>query len=500
MLLYFRVMSWFGSIILLFLLDSINSRTFQKWFSVNVYYKSTVGHLFEVQERSFEFDANGLINITVECDQPTDSDWGNESAFNVFLCNESPKTRWMYLYPDWGMCFDNYHPYHHCSVYGITRTNHTTWTFSHHVTTRQHLVARIRSCPIYHSTHKRSFPASFLFRRYQCQYTGIFLNNSTRLSLDEQWNPLAYGILSCIYGALVLKSLGEIIRYWRYRVNCSFYIYALVFTKFSYVLSVFVYYQRILMAGNLDDGHADETFVIALTRAGEFTAYHLALLAVASGYCIYNTSLIVDAKFQTGIGMMIYTLYFYLFVLEDSYVEVPVAVIVSAAYAAMLSLFWACHFKRLLLIRYEFYSRRDSDEHVYAKSQIHWKEVLVGVAFAEIICFLAYILVFEFFRADNYPVPAITGVLATECFQFVLIIPLVFLFNMRDLSRYYPTPAPPPIIHVVKTPDDSYRVSMKESGTSDAVSINEQTSEIHLVRLPSAQSNLNVDNNSNPSI
>ena len=497
-------MSWLGKLLLIWLLDVGYSRTFQSWFTFNVFSENNSGKLLEVQERSFEFGSNGSISVSLSCNDPTDKFWRNTTTFNIFLCNESPKTRWLFLYPDWGMCFDSTHIYHHCIVDKLTRVGPTTWTYNRTIAQGENTVARIRVCPLYHalengrlgkkytkktSFHFTSYP---LINRYRCEYTGVFLNQHTRLSLDEVWNPFVYGLLTVVYGALVLRAVYEVVRYWRYRVNCSFYVYALVITKFCHVTSAFLFYQTILTAENLYDGYVNQTFVMALTQAGKFTAYYLTLLVTSGGYCIYNTSMTVNGKCQAGIGMMLYTLYFYLFVLDDSYIEVPLVVILSAAFAAFLSLMWAYHFRRLLLIRYEFHALRDRHLHTHARSQICRKEVLVGVSFAEIIFFLAYILVFQFYRADNYPVPGLTGVLATEILEFLLILPLALLFNMRDLSKFYPKPAPPPIIHVVKTPDESYRILVKENGQSspDEVSVNEETSEIHLVRLPSAHSSL----------
>ena len=495
-------MSWLRTFLVIWLLDVINSRTFQRWFNFNVYNENTSGKLIEVQERSFEFGSNGSISVSLACSDPTKQIWGNSTTFNIFLCNETPKTRWLYLYPDWGMCFADVHPYHHCIIDSLTQVGANTWTYNKTVEQGQNLVARIRVCPVYHVFDYERKPnfqigASYVHKRYRCEYKGVFLNQDSRLSLDEMWNPFVYGALSVIYGALVLKSLCEIIRFWKYKVDCSFYIYALVFLKFCQVLSTYLFYQTILTAENLYDGYMDQTFIMAMTQAGKFTAYHLTLLAVSSGYCIYNTKTAFDSKCQAILGGILYTLYFYLFVLDDSYIEVPLVVIISAAFAAILSLFWASHFRRLLLIRYEFYSLRDRHRHTHARSQICRKEILVGVAFGEIIGFLVYILVFEFYRADNYPVPGLTGVLSTECLEFLLILPLAFLFNMRDLKRFYPRPAPPPIIHVVKTPDDSYRISMKEAQSTDEVSVNEETSEIQLVRLPSAHSSLHT-NEGNP--
>jgi hypothetical protein len=485
-------MTWLETLLLVWSVDVINSRTFQRFFTFHVLNENTSGKLIEVQERSFEFGSNGSVSVRLSCNDATEQIWGNNTTFNIFLCNESPKTRWLFLYPDWGMCFDNLHPYHHCTVDKLTRESGNTWTYNRFIAQSQNLVARIRICPVYRGNpdQKKGFPyrrASFVAKRYHCEYSGVFINGDSRLSLDEKWNPFVYGMLTVVYGGMALKAVYEIVRFWKFRVNCCFYVYTLVFTKFCFVTSTFLFYQKILTADNLFDGYTDQAFVMALAQAGKFTAYYLTLLAISSGYCIYNTRLPVNNKVQLGMGMTLYTLYFYIFVLEDSYIEVPLVVILSAAYAAVLSLFWAYHFRRLLLIRYEFHALPDRHQHTRAKIQISRKEILVGVSFAEIIFFLAYILVFEFYRADNYPVPGLTGVLATECLEFLLILPLTLLFNMRDLTRFYPVPAPPPIIHVVKTPDDGYKISMKEAGAAaDEVSVNEATSEIQLVRLPSA--------------
>ena len=491
-------MSWLGTFLLIWSLDVIDSRTFQRWFNFYIHNENTRGKLIEVQDRSFEFGSNGSVSLKLSCNGDTKRFWGKSPTFNIFLCEESPKTRWLFLYPDWGMCFDNARPYHHCIVDTLSQVSANTWTYNRSIAQSQNLVARIRVCPVYQARDVIKGTNLHVAKQFRCEYTGVFLNQYTRLSLDELWNPFVYGLLAVLYGGMVLKAVYEIIRFWKYRVNCSFYVYALIFTKFCHVISTFLFYRTILTAEDLYDGYVDQAFIMAVTQAGKFTAYYLTLLVISSGYCIYNTKLAVSGQLQMGIGMMLYTLYFYLFVLEDSYIEVPLIVIVSAAYAALLSLLWAYYFRRLLLVRYEFHALRDRRQHTHARTQISRKELLVGVAFAEILLFLAYVLMFEFYRADNYPVPGFNGVVATECFEFVLILPLALLFNMRDLSRFYPTPAPPPIIHVVKTPDQTYKILMKDpEAATNEVSVNEETSEIRLVRLPSAQSSLNIEDTDN---
>ena len=466
------------------------SRTYKRRVSVNIFNEHNGGRLFEVQERSFVFEKGGSINVTVSCDVPVTS-WDSSSSitgpFNVFLCDENPKTSWLYLYPTWGMCFQGEHLYHHCSIHSLIQTNPTTWKFNQSIDSATTLVARLRTCPIFSNIIDKKTSDLVLYNKvvvaqYRCEYTGIFLNQYSRLSEDETWNPFVFAVLTVFYGALVCKSIYEIVRFWKYRVICSFYVYVLVILKFCYVSAVFWYYKQLIFELDLSSGHEDNTFIMSIFLAGKFSAYYLSLFVMASGYGIYNTELCCDQRFYVGFGSGLFTVFLYLFVVEDSYLEVPLVVIVSSAYAAVLALIWAFHFKRVMMVRQEFHSLSDSvrSSHIVARNQMQNKEMLVGVAFAEIIAFLAFVIVFEFYHAENYPVPGINGVVVVELFDFILIWPLTITYNMRDLSRYYPKPRPPPLIYVIKTPDEGYRISTKDG---DKLSLEEEKSDIQIIRL-----------------
>lgn len=477
-----------------------STRTYKNWFRFDVYSDNTVGYLFDVQERSFQFGSTGSIQAYLSCNLPANISWGSNPAFNLFLCEEDIKTRWLYLYPDWGMCFQEYHYYHHCSIDEMKQTGPTTWAYNKTISQSQNIVNRVRTCPIYVApqTAMSFLGQNYILRTYRCEYTGIFLNNHSRLSQDEIWNPLVYGMLTVIYAALVAKGVYEIIRFWKYRVKCSFHIYSLVLLKFLNILTTAFYYRRIVFEEDLMKGYEDLSFFMSMTQAGKFAAYYLTILAIASGYCIYNTKFAINPRVHAVLSSVLFTVFFYLNVINDSYVEVPLVVIVSAAYAAVLAVFWAFHLKRLMMVRYQIQVEiansnnninTESDQFAIAKDQIKYKEILVGVAFAEILSFLAFIIVFEFFRADNYPVPGTTGVVVTECLELVLILPLAMLYNMRDLSRYYPKPAPPPLIHVIKTPGEGYKISLidgdRQQDMTKELSVNEETSEIHIIQMPS---------------
>ena len=472
------------------------TRTYKKWFKFDVYSDNTVGHLIDVQERSFKFGSNGTIAVHLSCNLPTNISWGESTAFNLFMCEETTKTRWLYLYPDWGMCFQDYYYYHHCSIDTLQQTSPTTWSYNRNISSHLDIVNRLRICPLY-TTPKVSlghYGQAYKVRTYRCEYTGIFLNGNTRLSEDEIWNPLVYGLLTVLYGAMVAKGAFEILKYRRYWVSCSVYMYALVLLKFLNILCTLLYYRRIIFEDNLMDGCEDITFLMSMTLAGKFTAYYLANLAIASGYCIYNTKFPVNPRFHAVLSSVVFIVFFNLSFINDSYIEVPLVVIVSAAYVAVLAVFWAFHLKRLMMVRYQFEPTRNNNSQQYriAREQMKKKEMLVGIAFAEILSFLAFIIIYEFFHADNYPVPGTTGVLATECFEFVLILPLTLCYNMRDLSRYYPAPAPPPLIHVIKTPGEGYKISLiagdMQQDSFKELSVNEETSEIHIIQMPSPHS------------
>lgn len=455
--------------VVLVTLGPAHSITFRTWFTLNIYSDNTGGNLVEVQDKTFGFHPNGTINVDLVCNDDSYEIWKGHTEFNVFLCEEQPKTRWLYLYPIWGMCFDSPQMYHHCTIDKLQKTGPMSWSYNATITSTKNIVARIRSCPIYNAgqlkklrTRNLQFgEAQLLSHRYSCEFTGVFLNNGSRLSYDEDWNPYIFGVLTIIYGILVLKGVFEVFWYWHFSVKCSYYVYATILLKFMCVLMTFLYYKRILTESDFSEGYMGYMFIIALFTAGKFTAYYLTLLALGSGYCIYTAKGSPDKKFQITLGTLMFVLWFYLMVLNDSYVEVPVVIIVSAAYAAMLAIFWAYHFKKLLYIRYEFEHRRN-DECTIAKEQLKKKELMVGVAFGEVICFLAYIIIYEFYRSDSYPIPGMEGVLACESIEFALLFPLTVIFNMRDLSRYYPAPRPPPLVHVIDSPDGGMQVSISE--------------------------------------
>lgn len=468
-----------------------SGKTYRQVVRFDVYNDSTGGHLIDLQHRSFLFDKGGTVSAQVTCDSPTAPSWGSNPPFNMFLCEESPVTRWLYLYPIWGMCFREEHQYHHCSVDTFQLTSPTTWVYNKTIGAQQYTVARLRTCPIYapislpdRNYKKSALFASYIVMRYRCQMVVVFLNKDSRLSSDETWNPFIYYILVALYGGLVLKALFEIWAYSKlYKVKCAYFVYALIFTKFLLVSATLAYYYKILNAEDLQDGYKDYEFVMAVVQAAKFTIYYLTLIMLGSGYGIYNTKSVFSSSFHSSVGALLYTTFLYVFILQDSYIEVPFVVMVSAAFAAILALFWSYHFKRLLMVRYEFNALPDRDRHTIAKQQIRGKELLVGVAFFEIISFLAYVIVFEFYHAENYPVPGTSGVVVTETAELLLILPLACFFNLRDLSRYYPAPAPPPIIHVIKTPNNGYQVSMTSSDVTLPREMSVIDEELTLIRL-----------------
>ena len=237
-------------------LTLVFTKTYKHLLTFDVFNDNTIGHLIDVQKQSFRFGPNGSITVHLSCNLPSNISWGDSTAFNIFLCEEATKTRWLYLYPDWGMCFQQHHYYHHCSIDKLTKTSPTTWYFNKTMSAEQDIVGRMRTCPIYTAPRENTMSVanqgiSYIVRTYRCEYTGIFLNDNSRLSEDEVWNPLLYGMLTVIYGAMATKAVYEIVRHWKYRVNCSFYMYALVFLKFINILITFLYYRKILFEDDL---------------------------------------------------------------------------------------------------------------------------------------------------------------------------------------------------------------------------------------------------------
>eukprot|EP00116_Pleurobrachia_bachei_P003853 sb/3464115/ len=466
------------------LLITTHGRTYKDRFYFDVYEGNTPGELVEVQKRSFLYTEEGTLQVTLQCSNILKENWGARGpVFNVFLCDETPRTNWLYLYPIWGMCFNGDHPYHHCTISSLTQTTADTWTLNTTVAKGTGMVARIRPCPIYSGSFSSGPDVSVA--KVDCLYTGIMMNGDKRLSGDETWNPLLFACLTVIYGALTAKAVYEIVRYWNYFIRCSIYVYCLLFCKFGYVLCGLFYYNFILRTGDTWKGYQDWEFLLAMTLAGKFTAYYISLFMIASGYCIYNSTPLFEERTVAVSATVLFTCFFYLFIINDSYVEVPMVVILSAAYAAILALFWAFHFKRLLMVRYEFHGVEEREGGAcVARQQVNMKEILVGLAFAEIIAFLIFIIVFEFFHAENYPIPGSTGVMVVESLDFLIIAPLVLLFNTRDLSKFYPTPPPPPIIHIIKTPGEGMKISIAPGDSSAAKLFLEEEESDHVQVLP----------------
>ena len=464
----------------------IYSRTYKKRFYVDNLSKRSPGKIIDVQSRAFKLGKNGTINITISCSQEIYQP--SNQPFNVFMCTENPKANWLYLYPDWGMCFFSESSYHHCSIHPMKHRHPATYELNLTSQKEVYVVIRLRSCPSFRynlkSNRSRGQMLSELspldFETYQniqqrlalsencfCNYVGIFKNSNSPLSLDEVWNPITYKVFLALYSFLLLKALYEMIRYTKkFRVNCAFYVYVLIAFKFLYILMMVLYYRMLTHTSHAGEYYTNYEFGLIFLLSAKFTSYYVMLLVIAHGYCVYNTRMVLTDRFVVTFGGCIFCGFLYMFILNDSYVEVAVVVISGAGYAAVLSLIWAVHFKRLVIVRHRFFRLMNCQQHSITLEQIRWKERLIVIAFLEIIALLVNVIVYEFYSSEYYPCPSSSGAVAVETLDLVLIVPLSLSYNLRDLSKYYPIEEEQSIF-LIRGPCGDIKISYSDDADKD---------------------------------
>jgi len=441
----------------------VHSRTFTGEFEIKLQDDFKPGILFEMQDRTFQFDSSGSINMTIECDKDM-VDWGTSLPLNIFLCDESPKTSWLHLYSQWGPCYTRQHNYYHCQIYPMTMISTTTATFYHEFDEGQFIVSRLRSCPIY--THNvNSLQDTVQDNNYQCTYKGIYLNNDKllKLSLDETWSPLLFQTVCVIYGLLCIKAIYEIIRYHKYHVSMSYIMYIFLVSKLVLVISIAVYYNRIENTG--DEGYEEYEYAVNMAGAFRFACYYLTLLLIAQGYGVMSSELIWRKSFYIISWFLVFSFFTISAEVEDRYLVVAVVVITTALFSSIFTIMWAFQMKKIMFLRVTFYNREDWETHDKAQEQLRNKLALVMVSLVEVFAFLAFMIMYEFHHAESYPVPAFTGSLSLEIVEFLIILPLTEAYKLRDMSKFYPVPPPPPVYNVIRLPGDGeFAVSMEIEG------------------------------------
>ena len=450
-------------ITLLITFTTVHSRTFIGNFEISLTDDYKPGMLFEMQDRTFQFDSKGSLSMSIKCDKSL-NDWGTGLPLNMFLCNENPKTSWLHLYSKWGSCYTSEHQYYHCQIYPMNMTSSTTAEFYHEFTDDQFIVARLRSCPVYTSPYTSYKSVSST--NYLCSYKGVFLNSDQRvkLSMDETWSPLLFQILCVVYGLLCIKALYEICQYHKFHVAMSYIMYLFLASKFALVLSIAVYYNRVEYENTTDKGYENHELAVNGFGAFRFATYYLVLCLISQGYGVMSSELMWAKSFYGICFLAIFGLFSCSAAVEDRYLVVAVVIITTALFSSIFTIMWAFQMKKIMFLRVTFFNREDWETHEKAQKQLRNKLCLVMVSLVEVFAFLAFMIMFEFHHAESYPIPNFTGSLSLEIVEFLIILPLSEAYKLRDLSMFYPIPPPPPVYNVIKLPGKGYSVSMEAEG------------------------------------